>query len=363
MSLKFDPAWLAINDVDERYWAFYKVNEKEYNKILWDAAWKHKNTITPEDMHSDLLVRMHRSDFLTSFDPSKSLFGTFVTGRVLGYASHILTSHLNETKGLNRALCSGLNYIEEDGADASSELNSIDEIVTEEDLPVESTVDISLFDDTIMQELNRILLPLEARIFQYFKTGYSHSEIARRIKQPNRKSSSINWVRAHVNSINEKIRRVFTGIKILSKSKKDLTPYEEKVLQGLWLKGFLIKEGDTYITKNAIKEKKKKKNGHVKAKKRKLSEYENELIKSLFVSANGMIREDTSLKMKALVGKDISIFQITGKIVGLHKLVLKGELVLRDFNAYKKVMDNHRKKWATYKSSKYQTPKYQAALV
>jgi hypothetical protein len=66
--------------------------------------------------------------------------------------------------------------------------------------------------------------------------------------------------------------------------------------------------------------------------------------------------------MKAAVGKDISIFQVTGAIVGLHRKAARGEIVLRNSKSYKAFMANHRKQWARYSSSKYQTPKYQAAL-
>jgi RNA polymerase sigma factor (sigma-70 family) len=384
MSLKFDPAWRLISDDNERYWAFYNANEKEFDKILWSVAWTHANNVEPEDMHSDLLLRMSRSDFIMSFNPTKSSFGTFVTGRVYGYASHIIDKHFNAIHMNSSKADNGLRDTTKDLAQVlSSDFNSInveEDTDVSSELRIEEDFDLSLTKEEELQEINRALLPKEVRVFNlYYKKDYNLTEISEKI------GMSSNYARAALNKIKIKLQ-LLNGIKALPKNMllrnrlyaligicyPAMKAYSSEFSEGenavlaerskIISEMFVVKNG-VYVLKTDIVEKPKSENGHVLACKRALSEHEKSIIKSMFVSANGMIKEDTSLKMKAAVGKDISVFQITGAIVGLHRWVSKGELKLRNLKAYKAFIANHRKKWATYKSSKYQTPKYQAALV
>jgi hypothetical protein len=96
-----------------------------------------------------------------------------------------------------------------------------------------------------------------------------------------------------------------------------------------------------------------KSNGHAVNKKRGLSDAEKEAIKEMFVSCDGIIKDDMAAKMKASVGKDVSVFQVTGAIVTFHRQVAKGEIILKDPKTYKAFMDAKRAKWASYKSDKY----------
>jgi hypothetical protein len=102
-------------------------------------------------------------------------------------------------------------------------------------------------------------------------------------------------------------------------------------------------------------------NGHVVNKKRGLTDKEKEALKKLFLSCDGIIKNDMTAQMKASVGKDVSIFQVTGAIVTFHRQVAKGEIVLKDPKAYKAFMDARRAKWASYKSDRYK--KYKTRLI
>lgn len=89
-----------MTDANVRFWDFYNSNREDFERILWNACWmvkrRYEKAIDIEDLHSSLILRLHRSKFLDEFDPSKALFITYVTGRVNGYALHYLTGALRE---------------------------------------------------------------------------------------------------------------------------------------------------------------------------------------------------------------------------------------------------------------------------
>ena len=82
------------------------------------------------------------------------------------------------------------------------------------------------------------------------------------------------------------------------------------------------------ITRNRIG------NGHKVLKKRKLAEWEKNIIRTEFIKLNGIIHEDFTLPIKAKLGSDVSPFQVTGFVTLLHKYVKDGSLKLSDMNAY-----------------------------
>lgn len=98
-------------------------------------------------------------------------------------------------------------------------------------------------------------------------------------------------------------------------------------------------------------------NGHKKNKKRLLTDKEKDIICSEFVKVNGEIKEDVCVRIRAKLSPEISIFQVTGIVVQLHKKVKKGQLKLKNMRNYRKFIQGHRKHWTTYNSEKYQKMK------
>ena len=88
------------------------------------------------------------------------------------------------------------------------------------------------------------------------------------------------------------------------------------------------RSGKSKITRNRIG------NGHKVLKKRKLLEWEKNYIRAEFIKLNGIIHEDFTLPIKAKLGDEVSIFQVTGFVTLLHKYVAEGSLVLPDMNRY-----------------------------
>lgn len=99
-------------------------------------------------------------------------------------------------------------------------------------------------------------------------------------------------------------------------------------------------------------------NNHPIAKKRDLTDDEKATIRTFFLRANGIIKNDASLKIKERLGKGVSSFQIVGAIIGLHRQVQNGVLKVRDLTAYKENLQARRRLWKTYKSHKYQPKKF-----
>jgi hypothetical protein len=95
-------------------------------------------------------------------------------------------------------------------------------------------------------------------------------------------------------------------------------------------------------------------NGHRPAKIRPLSPNEKGLIEKFFSNKNGMIKNDLCVRFKQhKLPEEISIFQVTGYIVTLHRRVAQGDLQIRDLKAYKEFMGYHRAVWKSYNSPKY----------
>ncbi|MEM4251329.1 MAG: hypothetical protein QW828_05815, partial [Candidatus Bathyarchaeia archaeon] len=90
-------------------------------------------------------------------------------------------------------------------------------------------------------------------------------------------------------------------------------------------------------------------NGHKIAKKRALNDSERTKIRKFFWKKNGIIEED---ELKNLCD-DVSIFQVTGYVSLLHRLVASGTMKLPDQKIYEKHILERRNLWATYDSPKY----------
>jgi hypothetical protein len=299
MRLKFNPLWLQITDPNDRYWAFYKENGEAFDKIIWQACWSHASTVEPQDMHSMLILRMHRSNFLADFDPTKAKFGTYVTARINFYARHIVTHCVKKEKRFTQVFCAGINTVDED-----------EEVL---ELSSDSTIEEELSEVEVHEQAMKKMTPQQAQVLDLYSKGYKRNEI----------------------------------VKMLGLGSPQYVMHQQEGAKKIL--------AETAVECQAVHIKRQKgKNGHAVSKKRPLSDRDKEVIEEMFLNVNGMIQEDTCLKMKAEVGRYISIFQVTGYVVRLHSLVAQGKLEVEDLDSYKEFIEAHRRKWATYKSPKYQ---------
>jgi len=93
-------------------------------------------------------------------------------------------------------------------------------------------------------------------------------------------------------------------------------------------------------------------NGHKKAKTRKLYDWEKNIIRFEFIKLNGQIHEDACLEIKNRLGKEVSIFQVTGFVTLLHKYVSLGKLSLPDMTSYVIHLKQKHKLWAQYEKNR-----------
>jgi RNA polymerase sigma factor (sigma-70 family) len=232
---------------NEDFWEFYKLNQKDIDRLLWSAVWSvashFKNTIDPEDLKSEVILKLSRSGFLKTFDSTKSQLGTYFTQRAYGYARHAVTAELDSRRLYQ---------------------------------PVATTT--AVLDPEVSED-----------------ESYEPEE-----------------------------------------------SYEPQPVQSPSI---------------PVKEQKSARagNGHKSKKVRELTAREKGLIrKKLFMSVNGMIEPDACVRFKAkYLPKEITIFQITGCIVGFHGEVAKGQLRLSDMKGYEEFIRSHRNLWKTYNSPRY----------
>jgi RNA polymerase sigma factor (sigma-70 family) len=304
------------------FWDFYKTNTEDVERIIWDACWRHAETVDPHDMHQDLLVRLHRSNFLKVFDAKQSQLGTYFTQRVNGYARHIVTRTLILRRRRDQALCIEFNKTD-------IEHNAMPE------LALEPEMEDALDNEQTFKGVCDKLSDVQKRILQLYLEGHDSAEIAVMF------GISIPALLDKWNRIKEMI---------VTTMGKDAQ------------KALLVHWNNNVPEKRIVNKKQSfaNGNGHATEKKRPLNDREKEILKQMFVDANGQIETDVCLEMKKRVGKDIGIAQITGYMVGLHSFVAKGKIVLRDSKAYYDCILAHRRKWASYKSAKYQAPEFQA---
>ena len=85
-----------------------------------------------------------------------------------------------------------------------------------------------------------------------------------------------------------------------------------------------------------------------------MNDTEKSLIEEFFLEKNGMIRNDICVEFKTQnLPEEISIFQVTGYIVALHRKVTRGDLQVQDQESYKDYIGYHRAVWKSYNSPKY----------
>jgi RNA polymerase sigma factor (sigma-70 family) len=321
----------------DAFMAFYKMNQADVERILWDACWRHKDIVDPNDMHQDLFVRLHRSKFLERFDPKQSQLGTFFTGRVNGYAQHVVTKTLRKSRRFDQALCMEFNNTEED-RDASPELS------------VNPDTEDNIFNEEVFKQTCDILDRGQKQILKMYLEGHSSAEVAAFFKI----------------SVPALLNR-WSKIKDVILSKNDWAEDGEDGAEDRAERAqALLSHWNSVETPKRVVRKKVSignGNGHAKEKRRPLSEREKLILRNLFVEVNGQIESKVCIEMKKHVGHDICMAQVTGYMVGLHALVKKGLIALKDDKAYYGCLAAHRAKWATYQSPRYQDPKFQAQIL
>lgn len=329
--MNYDAAWLTIADPTERFWTFYRANAKDAEKILWAASWKFHGNMEPAEIYNELILRLHRSNFLKDFNPELAQFGTFFVGRAEGYAKHILTRLIKESSRKPMISISDIESTDEDSYGGYTPT----ELVTQPDC--EGKVSCT----EVMNIAEQSLTDFQKNVWRMtVEDGYNEKEISEKLSTPDNTVTK-NYVHSNM----DKTKRVI--VKVCTKNGLVAEPKETVVRKVKVEKAF--KE-----VKAEIASKDTGKNGHAKEATRSLTDQEKQMVRLAFVKANGVIPEDFCLRIKENLGPLVSIFQVTGIVASLHRQVAKGQLQLKNMEAYQTSIEAHRKSWAAYKSERYQ---------
>ena len=339
---------------------FYKINRKEIDLILWHECWKHKQLFEPQDLFNDLFIRLERSDVLVDFDSTKAQLHTYLTHKIYGYAQHMVRKEITRLNRVGRVvLCQGLNFLGEDERAPELIAPSTD---IDQDISIKELIDG-------IKKRCAISERYEKFISMSLEDASKWEALA----------LSLNISRSYIRVLFQKIKRILREWRFENKETFSELSFDESVAEyAIDVKPEVIKNNPEHkkgfifnpstLTKKeeetGVKNKKhpiakvqpkeaENKNHHPIAKVRPLNEAEISKIRDRFIELDGVIPNDTWVELKKNMSKDISIFQITGQVVRLHREVAKGTITIKNKKAYTAAIQAKRNKWKTYNSEKY----------
>lgn len=171
---------LIFNKNNFDFWQFYMDNYDQIELIIWKFCWKYVDVYDPEDLHSELLLRLQRSCFHEDYNPELSKFNTFFTTRVRGYAIQIVNSHRYQE-----------NFYDRDEKDKKhfytqyyiKDINGTKgEKHFDETLPEELKVRADFDNDILLDEITSIVEPTlsdrNKKILGFLNAGFSRNDIS-----------------------------------------------------------------------------------------------------------------------------------------------------------------------------------------
>jgi hypothetical protein len=323
---------------------FYEHNRKEIDLILWHICWKHKQLFEPRELFSELFLRLNRSYILNDFNSKKAQLHTYFTTMATCYAQHIVRKEIDRLEKTGHVvLCQGINFL---GADEKAPELIAQNPDLDQEISVKELLDAIKKQCTTSERYEKF-------ITMYLEDASQWATLA----------SSLGISMAYAQVILHKIKKGLQIWRLQNKeSFSELSFDSSKIEYEIEHKPEIKnspehKKGFTLNSATITKKKESvvnNKNHHPKAKVRPLTEAEIKKIRNRFIELDGVIPDDTWANLKKTMSKNISVFQITGRVVGLHREVEQGTIVLKNKRAYTLSIKARRNKWATYKSKKYQ---------
>ena len=165
---------------------FYEKNRKEIDKYLLAAAWNYRHIVETDDMFQEIVLKLMKSSFLQDWDKEKgAALKTFFTGRIRGYALHVVTQKLKEycvkkTKDEDVKLPVFIRLDRD--YDFSGTVNDYESSGNYSvDLPEEATEEEETFYNEVLSLFKKEVSPLQAEIYILHWKGYDYREIERKI--------------------------------------------------------------------------------------------------------------------------------------------------------------------------------------
>ena len=153
------------------FWTFYKLNKKYVEAILHGICKNYSDTIDFDDLHQELLITLHRSNFLKNFDPKKSKLSTYFY-----YYAHFRARHVIKAmkESIKENKIGTPVYIDHgrDFGDGEIYEDVEDTKVATPDAALEEADFKSAVSDTLKSKHLY-------EVFNFFEEGYNQSEIAK----------------------------------------------------------------------------------------------------------------------------------------------------------------------------------------
>lgn len=165
---------------------FYRQNTEEVEKLLWDVVRKYQTKFNPGEMYGRLIARLARSTVLDQFNPDYSKLSTYLTGRIIGYARHILTGYYKE-----RNMLEPLEIPDEDGN------------LIPREIPDSYDIDSAITLKEIKEFAKTVLNKRQYKILCWSLEDYPEPYIAKKIKR------SIETVRNDKRTIKNVLQKIF----------------------------------------------------------------------------------------------------------------------------------------------------------
>jgi DNA-directed RNA polymerase specialized sigma24 family protein len=155
---------------EKDFWAFYGKNRANVEMII-RANYPVECPISFDDMRSELLIKLHDSNFLLKWNSAKSKLNTFFTSTVRLFIRHVLDKEFYRYSYCKLENDEHLYWTKDDNTEVTQEYNSSDERCAQQ---ISAENDISL---DLKDFYNNI--PKECRgIFLLMLKGYSSLELA-----------------------------------------------------------------------------------------------------------------------------------------------------------------------------------------
>lgn len=318
----------------EVFWDFYLANRADVDRILEKTiAVYNRDGWDPRDLLHDTFVRLATpaqgvgkpgTDFLHKWDPKKSALETYFISQVNSNVKHVLEAKAYAPKWWKgNGVTHRWHRVEAEGING---VRSSDEEWGGSRMAGEPQSDYDLEAEYIAKEtLSRTteaLCPQNRAVLKDMFSGYNAEEMAKA------RGAMVMDVQNQVYTVRFTVKTTF-GV-----AKKRTARKAKSIISVIPGKS----TRDMPTPRNG--------NGHEPMRKRSLTDAEKGKIRSYFMSLDGKVTDDDCLLIRLALPDDVTIFQVTGVIVNLHRLVAQGQIKLRDYEGYQALRVKQRSKYA-----------------
>ena len=87
-----------VSPTQNNFWDFYLDNQTWIDRTI--QRFGRRFDMEFDDLKSEVLIRLHKSDVLSQYDPSRGAINTFITSRIHGYVLHTVVAQMHHIHGV-----------------------------------------------------------------------------------------------------------------------------------------------------------------------------------------------------------------------------------------------------------------------